>query len=640
MNLSRTLFVCVSALLLVDPALSQDAKRASQAVLGEKVANLTFRDEQGKSHALHDLKNKKAIVIVFLSFECPVSNSYAQPLADMANEYGKYGVTFLGLTTNAEETAAQVAKHAKDFNVPFPVFQDAELAAAEALKAEVTPECFVLDGGFTLRYRGRIDDSYSDRLKKHPKVTKHNLRQVIGEVLSGRPVAEPATIAIGCSIPRAESAVAKTGAVTYYKDVLPILQNHCQTCHRPGEVGPFSLMTYRHAKNWAGDIKTYTQKRIMPPWKPAEGVAFHNERRLEQKEIDTLAAWVDGGTPEGDPKHAPPPRKFPEGWQLGKPDVVLTVDEEFTLGPTGSDLFRCFVLPTNLPEDHYVAAVELRPGNPRIVHHVLTFIDTTGQARKLEKAQKEKTPTLADDHPLESTFDRGPGYTVAMGVGFVPQGGLSGWVPGQMPRLLPEGYGFYLPKKADVVLQMHYHRNGRVEKDRTQIGLYFSKTKKNKPFQGHVIAGSSGLLRPFFMIPAGAERHHLGGDLWASGDFTLHAVTPHMHMIGKEIAVTMTPPDGPPQTLIAIKEWDYNWQETYMLKHPIAVKKGTRLHVDAYYDNSSKNPNNPSNPPRLVTFGEQTFNEMCFVFLGGTSNNVGRRLPLSLTAPKKEAAQE
>lgn len=151
--------------------------------------------------------------------------------------------------------------------------------------------------------------------------------------------------------------------MTYHRDVVPILQANCQSCHRPGEVGPFSLLTYKQAVNWADDIKAYTQKRLMPPWKPAASVPFHNDRRMSDKDIATLAAWVDGGMPEGNLKDAPAPKQFPQGWQLGTPDLVLTASDDFTLGPTGSDVFRCFVLPTNLKEDVYVSAVEVRPSN-------------------------------------------------------------------------------------------------------------------------------------------------------------------------------------------------------------------------------------------------------------------------------------
>jgi hypothetical protein len=357
-----------------------------------------------------------------------------------------------------------------------------------------------------------------------------------------------------------------------------------------------------------------------------------------------LAAWADANCPEGNPKDAAPPVRFPEGWRLGKPDLVLAADDDMIVGPNGRDLFRCFVMPTNLKEDVYVSAVEVRPSNPRVVHHAILVIDTRGQGRKLQEAARAaeaKTPkvnTARDDHFNDgSAIDRGPGYTKAMGVGFIPQGGLSGWAPGMTAHHLPDGVGFYLPKNADVVMQVHYHRNGRTERDRTQVGLYFAKKKVERPLQGGIIAGGMGStpLRLFFAIPPNDAHYRVDGNLWATKDFTLVSIMPHMHMIGKEIKVTLTPPDGPAQTLLAIKHWDYNWQETYFLKEPLLVKAGTQLHVDAVYDNSSANPRNPFDPPRRITFGEQTYNEMCFVFLAGYSGT-GRRLPLTPLTPKKD----
>src|SRR5262249_50065897 len=189
----------------------------------------------------------------------------------------------------------------------------------------------------------------------------------------------------------------KDGKVTYYRDVLPILQNQCQQCHRPGEVGPFALMTYKQAVTWGHDIKEYTQSRKMPPWKPVEGARFHNERKLSEKELKTLAAWVDDGMPKGNAKDAPAAKKFTDGWQLGKPDLVLTVPEDMTVGASGRDLFRCYVLPTGLKENRHVVAVEVRPGNKRIVHHTLNFFDTSGKAPHLHKKQKDP-PTNPDEH--------------------------------------------------------------------------------------------------------------------------------------------------------------------------------------------------------------------------------------------------
>jgi hypothetical protein len=276
----------------------------------------------------------------------------------------------------------------------------------------------------------------------------------------------------------------------------------------------------------------------------------------------------------------------------------------------------------------------VRPGNARVVHHSLLFIDTSGAARKLEL--KEKTRPRDENDPHAPTdLDKGPGYSTKMGIGITPRGGLGGWAPGQRARYLPEGTGMLLPKGSDIVMQLHYHRNGRLEKDRTSIGIYFAKKPVKQEYQGGVLSGGF-----FFAIPPGVERYPLKGGAVATRDFTLHSVMPHMHMLGKEIQVTLTPPQGPKQVLMAIKQWDYNWQETYVFTEPVPVKAGSRLDVEAIYDNSARNPNNPFDPPQRVTFGEQTTNEMCFVFLGGVSDRRGQRLPLSPWTPKKGKASK
>ncbi|HEV3442997.1 MAG TPA: redoxin domain-containing protein [Gemmataceae bacterium] len=584
-------------------------KIAATELLGKTIDNVPLRSTAGKVVPLRDLRGKKATVVVFLSFECPVSKSSCQPLAQLSGKYPE--VAFIGLTTSDEETLGQIALYAEEFKLPFPILKDERRAAAQAFQARTTPEAFVLDADMVLRYRGRIDNAYAARLRKNTQVTRHDLQQALDEILAGKSVSTPATQAVGCAIQYETAKKSAGNGVTFYRDVAPILQKHCQTCHRPGEVGPFSLMSYRQAVSWAADLKEYAQNRKMPPWKPVDGHPFYNERKLTDRDIATLAAWVDGGTPEGDPKEAPPPRQFTSGWQLGEPDLVLTMSEEMQIGPTGDDQFRCFVFPTKLAENKFVTALEVRPGNPRIVHHTLLAIDASGQGRKLEQQEREKK------HAGE-VLDRGPGYPVAMGFGFVPLGGMGGWAPGQMPRYLPEGSGYYLPKGADVVMQVHYHRDGRLEKDRSTIGLYFAKKPVSRRYQSMILPGL------VTVIPAGEAHHRVKGSIWIDQDCTLYTVMPHMHMLGKEIKVTMTPPAGKPETLVAIRDWDYNWQETYIFKEPLAVKSGTRFDVEAFYDNSSSNPNNPSNPPRRVTYGQQTTDEMCFVFLGATSDKPGR----------------
>jgi thiol-disulfide isomerase/thioredoxin len=511
--------------------------------LGTRIAP-AFVDTTGKPAPLAGLLGERATVVLFLSFDCPNSNGYTPTLLDLHKAYAEKGVKFVAVCESdltADELKAKVA----EYKLPFPVFPDPKQATADTFKAKITPEAFVLDHNQVLRYRGRVDNMYTERLKRSPTVTEHDLRNALDDLLAGKPVRTPVTLAVGCAIGSREAVVKAATTVTYHKDVAPILQKNCQVCHRPGEVGPFSLMTYKQAVTWAEDVKEYTASRKMPPWKPtAAAFPFHNERRLSDDEVKTIAAWVDGGTPEGDKKDAPAPRTFSEGWQLGKPDLVLTAGDDFHLGASGPDTFRCYVLPTNLPEDKYIVGFEVRPGNPRIVHHTLNYWDLSGRAREHEARAKEKAEP--DDR------DRGPGYSASMGVGFFPGpsprpdvpsslGNFGGWAPGQVPRFLPQGTGYLLPKGADVVLQVHYHRDGKPEKDRTQIALYFAPKPVERPYQTVFVTPPA----PFLMrIPAGREDYKVTASRYLETDCVMHSVMPHMHLIGKSVTVSMTPPGG------------------------------------------------------------------------------------------------
>jgi hypothetical protein len=403
--------------------------------------------------------------------------------------------------------------------------------------------------------------------------------------------------------------------VTFHRDVEPILQKHCQACHRPGEVGPFSLLTYRQAAKRAEGIVAAAQARRMPPWKAASDLQLRHVRQLTAAERATLAAWNASGVSEGDPRDAPRPLEFADDWQLGKPDLVLEVAEEMMLAASGTDLFRVFVLPTALAEDRFVTAVEVRPGNRRVVHHALLFFDKSGTARRLQQANRKRTGKEASD--------QGPGYTAAMGIGFRPDhdedaGELGAWAPGQGAWRMPEGSAYRLPRGADVLLQVHYHRTGRVERDRTIVGLYFSPKPVKRVFQGLVLAA------PFIHIPAGEPDFRVGGAIELEQDCRLHSLLPHMHFLGKRLRVRLIQPGARPVTLLAIDDWDFWFQETYFLQTPLDLRAGTRLEVTASFDNSERNIHNPSHPPRLVVFGDQNDDEMCSVFLGLTAQRPGR----------------
>lgn len=599
MSLFRFTPFALAAALLIHPT-------GSAAPDPKPVPDFTLTDTAGKPWKLRDQK-AKAVVVVFLSADCPMSNGYLPALAELSKKYGEKDVTVVGVFPDPDTTAGQLAAHAKEYKVPFPLLRDETHAAVTALGAKSTPEAFILDETFVPRYRGRIDDGYSGRLKARPITTRHDLVAALDELLEGKPVSVPETKAFGCPIGEPAKPNTAEAAVTFYKDVLPVLQTHCQGCHRPGQVGPFSLTTFKQAAKWGETCLEEIEAKKMPPWKPAKNDLLAGDRTVPADAVKVLEKWVAQGMPEGDPKDAPPPRKFAEGWTLGEPDLILEAPEEVTVGPDGRDLFRVLVIPTDLPEDRYITAMEVKPGNPRVVHHTLQMVDTTGRARQLEADAHKK--------PKPDAQDRGPGYTVRMGWGFLPKPAnmLGGWAPGLLPKRLPDGVGQLLPKGGDLCVQVHYHRTGKEEKDRTKIGLYFAKTPVKERYFSATTAGL------FKIIPAGEKAFRVESTWDLTADVTVYRLIPHMHLLGRDIELLATLPGEEERSLIRIPEWDYNWQEQYELKEPLKLPKGTLLRVRATYDNSADNPNNPSSPPKAAKYGEQTTDEMCFVFLGVTS---------------------
>lgn len=380
---------------------------------------------------------------------------------------------------------------------------------------------------------------------------------------------------------------------TYSEHIAPILQKQCQTCHRQGEVAPFALEDYSDAKAWATEIATYTQARLMPPWKPASGHGqFKNERRLTDTEIQMIIDWEKAGAPPGDLNAVPPVPNFTDGWKLGAPDWIVEMPIEYEIDPEGEDEYRHFIIPTHFDTDMYVQAVDVQPGNRKTVHHVIAYLDVNGEARKLD-AQDEK-----------------PGYvTEGTGPGFDDAGTLGGWAPGVTPAVLPEGVGYLLPKGADIAMQVHYYRTGHIERDRSRLGLYFSKTAETAKL--HITSA----INNKFEIPAGAARHAVFASRKLKTDAYLLATMPHMHLLGRDMRLTATIPTGEKHELIWIQDWDFNWQDIYHYSEPLFLPAGTEVSLVAHFDNSAENPVNPHNPPIPVGWGEKTTDEMCIGFL-------------------------
>ena len=407
------------------------------------------------------------------------------------------------------------------------------------------------------------------------------------------------------------------GAVTFNNQISRLFQAHCQVCHHPGEVAPFSLMNYESAKPWAWAIKGTTAARYMPPWRPVPGHGeFIGERRLDEVEIDLIARWVDAGAPEGDPADLPEPLVFNEEWTLGDPDLILDVPE-YTPNPNGEDDYRCFSVPVPTDTAKSITKVEVRPGNRGIVHHLILFGDPTGQSAALEAAAGGAASGY------ECFGDPGFGFDGIEGVESYIQGG---WAPGYRPQVLPEGSGYYLRAGGRIAVQIHYHPDGTQQTDRTRIGLHFSE----EPTAENVLV--LPVLNRDFEIPPGAENYEvtaelaLGNPRYLILDTFLRnlskplfpveviSVLPHMHLLGQEIRMDKISADGGETPMIYIDDWDFDWQDLYTYVEPVLLESTDVLKVRAWYDNSASNPRNPNNPPRAVGWGNGTNDEMCIVF--------------------------
>jgi len=371
-------------------------------------------------------------------------------------------------------------------------------------------------------------------------------------------------------------------APTFSHDVAPILYKACAECHHAGGVAPFALVTYDDAAKRARLIATVTARRYMPPWLPSTP-HFLNERKLTDAEIALLNRWADAGAPEGNPASTPAPPLFSDAWQLGPPDLEATMPAPAAVPAEGPDLYRCFVIPAPSPQEHWVRALDIRPGNARVVHHAILFQDTTHTARQR---------------------DAGSGYPCFGTPGFLPARGLGGWTPGALPARMPDDIPELLHAAADLVLQIHYHPTGKPETDRTRVALYFTGQKPKRRLMD-IPLGSNRID-----IPAGERAYVVKDYFTLPVDVEAIGIIPHAHYLCKSMYGYALLPGGAKRTLIQIPDWNFNWQQQYRYPAPVRLPAGTRLEMEFVYDNSAQNPRNPNQPPRRVTWGPATTDEM------------------------------
>lgn len=394
-----------------------------------------------------------------------------------------------------------------------------------------------------------------------------------------------------------------TSSVTFTKDVASILHKNCATCHRAGEIAPMSLLTFKDVRPWAKSIREVVVERRMPPWlaDPNHG-EFKNDSRLSQKDIDTIVAWVDGGAKEGDPKDMPKAPTFPsEGWKRGTPDVVLSMTVEASVPSDGVVAYRHFAVPTNFTEDKYVQFAEIKRGDPAVVHHVIVSVREPGQGPM--PAPGEINLGAAANRDGEARTAQQPGQ--GGGRGNTQDGMLVGWAPGMSPLSLRDGQAKLIKKGSMLIFQMHYTTNGVAAKDRTSVGVWFSKS----PVEKRVITKGVGTDPYKLVIPAGDPNYESHSSFAFTEDAHIHSFMPHMHVRGKDFEYKLVYPDGKEKILLRVPKYDFNWQLNYFVKEPIAVPKGSRIECVAHHDNSAGNKFNPD-PTITVRWGDQTWEEM------------------------------
>jgi len=618
-----------------------EAKSPAASKVGGKVENFTLKDFRGQPHSLADFKGKKAVVVVFLGAECPLAKLYGSRLQQLSTDFAAQGIAFLGIDANRQDAITEIDAYARTHGVTFPILKDVGNTVADKFGATRTPEVFVLDPQGTVRYHGRIDGQYSFGAGvgyAQPKLERRDLAEALTELAAGKPVSVASTEVKGCLIGRVRPPADKA-EVTYSKQIARIFQNRCQECHRDGQIAPFAMTKYDEVAGWGEMIGEVVREQRMPPWhaNPAHGV-FANDARLSDEEKRQIFAWVDAGCPEGKPADLPAPKKFAEGWLLPRePDqIVYMTDEPVKVKAEGVEAYRHYVVDPKFTEDKWVKLAECMPGNRKVVHHIIVFVqpptprmselgrraaaerkavanntDATKSEKQAAKKEAEGGKNVARDEDGNPELRNG-----ARGEGGGPRrrsdgdndisgfGFLAGFAPGTRPMVAPDGVAKKIPAGSKLVFQMHYTPCGSEQTDRSSIGLILMD-KKDVTQQMSTTNAAFHQLE----IPAGEGNYTVEARKTFSRDAVLLSLFPHMHIRGKSFRYEVTYPDGKHEVLLDVPRYDFNWQNSFILAEPKLIPKGTQLLCTASFDNSPENPYNPD-PTKTIRWGPQTWDEM------------------------------
>jgi len=542
--------------------------------IGKQIPQLSFKDINGKTHSLADFADQNAIVFAMTGTGCPLCLKYAPTLANIERQYRNQGVEFIFVNPNQSEQMQELSDAVQTHGFQGPYIQDGDRELPIALKANTTTEVFVLDQARTLVYRGAVNDQYGfGYARQAPR--RDFLVDALDAVLEGQIPATQATTSPGCELSYPSVQAANT-PITYHNRISRIIQANCLECHRGGGTAPMAFEHYVAVKDYAGMIADVVQRNIMPPWFAGPAVdeqhdtphalRWANDRSLSDAEKNDLISWVNAGAPEGDPADKPLAKHFPEGWLIGRPDATFRLPEPIQVKATGTMPYQYATVETNLPDDKWVKAIEIRPSQVDVVHHVIVSVQS------------------------ESLSSRG-------GKEF-----WAGYAPGNSTWFYPDGYARRLPKGARLRFEMHYTPNGRATQDQTQIGVLYSDEPPRHEVKVAAIANRN--LR----IPPGVANHQEVADLRLPYEAKILSFLPHMHLRGKAARYELVSGTRH-STLLDIPRYDFNWQLLYRLAEPLTVQRGDMIRFTGWFDNSSENPANPD-PTAVVQWGEQTENEM------------------------------
>lgn len=576
--LPTTLVVLLLAVGHAAGAKPQGPAPQAPTPLGRQVENFELRDYQGKPYALADFADRQAVVIAVLGTECPLAKLYAPRLVQLAKRFADSGVTVIGINANQQDSLSELAAYAKIHDLNFPLLKDVGNVVVDRLGAVRTPEVFLLDADRVIRYWGRIDDQYVVG-RQRTAATREDLALAIEEVLAGRPVSVPQTDAPGCFIGRVYQPQ-PDAEVTYSGHVAAVLNRRCVECHREGEIAPFALTNYDEVVGWAETIAEVVSDGRMPPWHadPKYG-KFENDCRMSEAEQQLIYDWVAAGAPEGDPALKPAPPRFAEGWRLPRVDQeVFISDAAFHVPAEGTVNYKYFKVDPGFTEDKWIQGAQCKAGHRGVVHHIIVFVRPPNGRRR----------------------------------GGIESGFLAATAPGASPLLLEDGMAKLVPAGSQLVFQMHYTPNGSPQQDRSSIGLMFAE-----PGSVRRQVETEAVETKMILIPPRTADYQKKAEQYFRRDTLVLSLFPHMHLRGKSFRYVAEYASGEKEILLDVPHYDFNWQQTYVFAEPKLLPAGTRVRCIAHYDNSAENIANPD-PNRVVTFGEQTWDEMLIGFMETT----------------------